>query len=195
MKITRPLILLLLLSTFSCHRKAYERYEQKKFTDEVMIDAAATLAQFKKTSPFELDNERRALWDKIQSYSDNLVNTTFRDYLERPEEAASLMEDTIPILYFYREAFDKVLFEVKNSKVENGSTLIWLLYNMGFVVKTPSGCFGIDIDHRLAEQLEPYLDFLCITHNHGDHFNRKLLEAMVKSGKPVISNFYMGCEA
>src|SRR5690606_39346714 len=69
------------------------------------------------------------------------------------------------------------------------SDLVWMLYNMGFVVKTPSGCFGIDVHHRLAEDLEPYLDFLCITHNHGDHANKKLIQAMQSKGKPVVSNF------
>jgi hypothetical protein len=114
----------------------------------------------------------------------------FKEYLSSSEEEATRMEDTTPILYGYREAFDKVLYEVKNNKVKPGTTLVWMLYNMGFVVKTPSGCFGIDIDHRLAEQLEPYLDFLVITHNHGDHQNAKLIAAMAKHGKPILSNFY-----
>ena len=133
---------------------------------------------------------RLAQRDEFQTYSDNLVNTTFKEYLESTEEVAVRMEDTIPILHFYREAFDKILYELRNTKVKNGSASVWLLYNMGFVIKTPSGCFAIDLDHRLAEQLEPFLDFICITHNHQDHYNIKLLEAMVKNGKPVISNFY-----
>lgn len=157
-------------------------------------EAAQTLTKFKKTSPLLLDNKRLALWNKIQTYSDNLVNTTFKEYFESTEEVAVKMEDTIPILFFYREAFDKTLYELKNTKVKNGSASVWLLYNMGFLIKTPSGCFGIDLDHRLAEQLEPFLDFICITHNHGDHYNIKLLEAMVKNGKPVISNFYKESE-
>lgn len=100
------------------------------------------------------------------------------------------MEQTIPMLYFYRYGFDKVLDEVRNTKVEKGTTLVWLLYNMGFVVKTPTGSFGIDIDHKYAEQFEPYLDFLLITHNHGDHYNKDLMNAMIDNGKPVLSNFY-----
>jgi hypothetical protein len=30
---------------------------------------------------------------------------------------------------------------------------------MGYVVKTPSGCFAIDISHRWAKELAPYIDF------------------------------------
>jgi len=156
-------------------------------------DAVQTMEQFRKTSPFRLDEERLMLLNKFQVYADKLEATTFKAYLSKPEEEARQMESTIPMIYCYREAFDKVLEEVKNTKVKKGTALVWLLYNMGFIVKTPSGCFGIDVEHRLAEQLAPYLDFLAITHNHGDHAHVKLMEAMTKAGKPVITNFYKAC--
>lgn len=161
-------------------------------TDGSVKEAAKVMTQFRKTSPFLLDNERLEIWDKFEAYSDSLENTTFIEYFGSPNEKAFEMENTVPMLYFYREAFDKVLHEVKSSKVKYGTTEIWMLYNMGFVVKTPSGCFGVDIDHRLAKYLEPYLDFLCITHNHGDHYNIELVEAMINNDKPVLSNFYEG---
>lgn len=155
---------------------------------------AQLMRELSKTSPFLLNDERLALLYKIETYSDKSINTTFREYLNGTDQAAKNMEDTIPILYSYRLAFDKVLEEVKHTKVKKGTAKIWLLYNMGFVVKTPSGCFGIDINHRGAEQFEPYLDFLCITHKHGDHFNTKLMEAMHAHGKPVVSNFFTASE-
>ncbi len=184
------LLLFFITIAVSCQKGLYSESKRNNRRSEAVQEAAETLSQFRGTSPFNLDDERLLLWEKFQFYSDNLENTTFKEYLQKPEEEAVKMEDSIPILYLYREGFNKVLYEVKNSKVEHGSTLVWMLYNMGFVVKTPSGCFGIDIDHRLAEQLEPYLDFLCITHNHGDHYNNKLVEAMINQGKPVLSNFY-----
>lgn len=180
------ILLTIILVTASCKQSYYQRRNKKNLSNE----AVQTMSQFRKTSPFLLNDERLLLLNKFETYSDALDNTIFREYLTSPEQIAVNMEDTIPILYSYREAFDKVLHEVKNNKIENGSAAIWLLYNMGFVVKTPSGCFGVDIDHRLAEQLEPHLDFLCVTHNHGDHANVKLMEAMNSSGKPVLSNFY-----
>ena len=94
-----------------------------------------------------------------------------------------------PIIYFYRSAFDRVMDGIKNSKVENGTAAIWLLYNMGYVVKTPSGCFAIDISHRWAKELAPYIDFLCVTHKHSDHYNNDLIQAMFDLGKPVLSNY------
>lgn len=78
---------------------------------------------------------------------------------------------------------------IKNSKVENGTAEIWLLYNMGYIVKTPSGCFAIDISHRWAKELAPYIDFLCVTHKHSDHYNADLIQAMFDLGKPVLSNY------
>ncbi len=189
-KINLLILMLILVITSSCQRSSYQRSNLKDITHEAVQEAAQTMLQFRETSPFLLDDKRLALWDKLETFSDSLEHTTFIEYFGKPEEEAVIMEDTIPMLYLYREGFDKVLHEVKNSKVKQGSTLIWLLYNMGFVVKTPSGCFGIDIDHRLADQLEPYLDFLLITHNHRDHYDPKLMEAMNNNGKPILSNFY-----
>lgn len=60
---------------------------------------------------------------------------------------------------------------------------------MGYVVKTPSGCFAIDISHRWAKELAPYIDFLCVTHKHSDHYSNDLIQAMFDLGKPVLSNY------
>ncbi|MFD1771453.1 hypothetical protein [Sphingobacterium suaedae] len=166
-------------------------FAQKK--EQGIHDGVETMQGFRKTSPFLLDGERLMFLKKFQVYADSLKAETFKEYLKKPEGEAVLMESQIPMIYCYREAFDKVLHEVKNMKVKKGTALVWLLYNMGFIVKTPSGCFGIDVEHRLAEQFAPYLDFLVITHNHGDHAHRKLMEAMVRAGKPVVTNFYEGC--
>lgn len=153
-------------------------------------EAVLTMDLFRKTSPFSLTTERIALLKKIQTYSDSLSYITFNNYLKSPEQTSVNMENTIPILYCYRNAFDSVIYQIKNTKVEKGTVVIWLLYNMGIVVKTPSGCFGIDINHRWAEELESYLDFLCVTHNHEDHKSIELMEAMNSHGKPVLSNFF-----
>ena len=190
MKKVSLLTLILLLTCVACQRHLYKANYQENTKSEAVQEAAQMMQQFRKTSPLLLDNKRLVFWDSFQDYADKMVNTTFKEYLTATEKEASNMEDTIPMLHFYKEAFDKVLYEVKNTKVSHGSTLIWMLYNMGFVIKTPSGCFGIDLDHRLAEQLEPYLDFLLITHNHADHYNNKLVELMNSHGKPVLSNFY-----
>lgn len=152
------------------------------------IDAMISLSG---TSPLLLNNERLELLYKFEDFSDTFNNPSlFNQYLTKSEGDAVDMEYSSPLLYSYRNAFDKVIDELKNTQPENGTVAIWLLYNMGFVVKTPSVAFGIDVDHRLAYQLEPHLDFICITHNHSDHANVKLMDAMNNKGKPVLSNFY-----
>jgi hypothetical protein len=153
-------------------------------------DAAQTMTRLWKTSPLLLDAERAGLLKTLQTYSEKLPHGPFKEYLSSGEQAAAGMERNHPILTCYRQAFDRVLDEAARTRVERGTAAVWLLYNMGLVVKTPTGCFGVDLNHRLAEKLEPLLDFLCVTHNHGDHTSVELMDAMRARGKPVLSNFY-----
>lgn len=123
-------------------------------------------------------------------YSVALDDDQFRAYLKMNSETAVTDENNNPILSCYRYAFNKVISEVKSTTPEQGTTAIWHLYNMGFIVKTPSVCFGIDLNHRLAAEFAPYIDFLCVTHADSDHVSNELMVAMTNSNKPVLSNFY-----
>lgn len=165
-------------------------FAQKNHNPLEINEALNTVKEFRTTTPFVLDNKRLILLNTFETYSDSFPPTSFKEYLNVDDSKAKELEKEVPILYAYREAFDKLIDELETVDVQQGNTRVWLLYNMGFVVKTPTACFGIDVDHRLAVQLEPYLDFLCITHNHGDHANKELMDAMNSKGKPVISNFY-----
>ena len=95
-----------------------------------------------------------------------------------------------PALYWYDAAFEKVLNEVKTESVAPGEIKIWLVYNMGYVVKTPTHCFCIDLHHRRARELVPYLEFALVTHNHSDHYTFDFLAAMNSGGKKVYSAFW-----
>lgn len=156
------------------------------FTNEAIMK----LNELWRTSPFEVNATRIDLMRTMENYSVLLPHNSFQSYLTATPATATGMEKENPILSNYRHAFDFVLSQARNETVEEGTTLIWLLYNMGFIIKTPSVCFGIDINHRYAEQLEPYLDFICVTHNHADHKSIELMDAMHRAGKPVLSNFY-----
>lgn len=183
------LSILMLATTFfaTAQKRSFEK-DQKSYTNV----GVETIQKLNKTSPLVLNEERLLLLKTIETYSDPYSDVPFKEYLKKSDEEAEELEHKEPILYAYRSAFEKVLKEVKATRVKKGTASIWMLYNMGFVVKTPSGCFGIDVDHRLAEQLAPYLDFLYITHNHGDHANLKLMAAMKQLGKPVVTNFDVG---
>jgi len=141
------------------------------------------------TSGLDYNAKRQEAFDAIQGYADQCSNTYFNSYLKSLDAAAMSIEKNTPILTCYRASFDKILEEVKSVQPENGTTALWNLYNMGYIIKTPKGCFGIDINHRYAEQLEPYLDFLCVTHNHSDHYDTRLINKMFDNNKPVISNY------
>lgn len=96
----------------------------------------------------------------------------------------------------YSAAADEILSGLE--KKPNGKLSVWKGYNMGFAVRGPQGASagidlsfewgrGRDIDEARAERLAERLDILLVTHEHGDHFSRNLIRAMLKAGKPVIS--------
>ncbi len=93
-----------------------------------------------------------------------------------------------PGLRRYDEAFDKVFAEVQATPV-TGLPAVWLVYNMGLVVKTPKTTFAIDLAHRQGVRMAPLLDFALVTHNHIDHVDLAFLAAMDRAGKTVVSNF------
>jgi hypothetical protein len=153
-------------------------------------EAIELMRQLWKTDPFSMSVERQNIFTRIQNYADLCPATYFKNYLVSLDNACEAMEKTDSILTCYRYAFDRVLEGVKSEPAEKGTAVIWMLYNMGYIIKTSSGSFGIDIYHRWAEKLMPYLDFLCITHNHQDHYNKALMQAMFDANKPVLSNYF-----
>ncbi|MRJ07314.1 hypothetical protein EDL99_00245 [Ornithobacterium rhinotracheale] len=144
------------------------------------------------TNPWHMHGgERLLVYNEIQKLADNCSSDFFKSYLESTDDAKRL-ENSNALLDYYSKSLDKVINEIQNVHVETGSVVIWMLYNMGYVVKTPSMCFGIDIMHKDARLLAPYLDFLCVTHNHRDHYDKQLISEMLKHKKPVLSNFIEG---
>ena len=137
-----------------------------------------------------LTEERREAMKEMQTYADTFTQTQFKEYLATP--AGSDQERNIGqsgLMKFYNMALEKLLTEIPASKVKKGEVAVWQLYNMGYVIKTKTQCFGIDLYHKYAEKLVPMIDFLLITHNHGDHHDKHLVAEMEKQGKPVNSNF------
>jgi hypothetical protein len=151
--------------------------------------AAQTMQQLWETSPLVVDAKRLNAFAKIQRYADNCPSGYFKTYFKSANDACESMEKYDSVLTCYRYSFDRVLEGIKTERVEEGTVVIWMLYNMGYVIKTASGCFAIDIYHRWAKQLAPYLDFLCVTHNHTDHFSSDLIQEMFDANKPVLSNY------
>ena len=144
---------------------------------------------FWSTSAMNPEPERFAAMAQMQPYMDSCSAFTFYKYVneQSAEERRRMEEGTV--LHFYQAAMDKLVREIPVTEVEKGTVAIWHLYNMGYVVKTPSHCFAIDLKHPEADRLVPYLEFLLITHHHGDHYTDKMNKAMTDAGKPVFSNW------
>ncbi len=107
---------------------------------------------------------------------------------DMPAKARAAAFAAHPALRRYDEAFDRVFGEVARTRVVRRPA-VWLLYNMGVVVKTPQTVFAIDLVHRRAARFAPVLDFALVTHNHADHADDPLLDAMDAAGKTVVSDF------
>lgn len=143
-----------------------------------------------KTSCLELTAERRAAMDKMQSYVDTFTHTLFSEYLAAPASSEKVRGiEQWGLMQYYNMALDKLLAEIPATKVKRGQVAIWQLYNMGYVIKTDTQCFGIDLYHKYAEKLAPMIDFLLITHNHSDHQWKPLIAELERQGKAVYSNF------
>ena len=136
------------------------------------------------------DDPRYALLTLMQKNSELFNRDPFQEYLKLGPADAFKVEQDNAIMSCYRYAYDVVLSEIKTTKVEEGSAVIWMLYNMGFIIKTPSVCLGVDINHYYAEQFAPYLDLLLVSHADSDHRDDDLMTAMCDMGKPVLSNFW-----
>lgn len=122
----------------------------------------------------------------LQAEIDEVTPQDFKAYLDGEWDWLGLARKTA--LQRLDDAFDKVLAEVKSTVVTD-KPAVWLVYNMGVIVKTKETCFSIDLKHRKAPEIAPLLDFALITHNHGDHFTERFYKAMDGAGKTVISNF------
>jgi L-ascorbate metabolism protein UlaG (beta-lactamase superfamily) len=92
-------------------------------------------------------------------------------------------------LYFYRQAFNKVRKEVRSTKVAEGTVVLWNVYNMGYIVKTPTHTFGIDVVHKHIEEIAKELDFMLITHKHNDHGDGHTRNQMAFAGVKAIAGF------
>ena len=137
--------------------------------------------------------QRRQRMAIIQAASDQFPPESYWEYVKAwtddPAHADGMQDDGI--LYYLSMATEHAIRDIRQTRVIQG-VIAWHIYNMGYVFKTPKECFGIDIHSRDAAQLADDLDFLLVTHEHGDHHTRALLDEMIKADKPVITRWYPG---
>ena len=105
-------------------------------------------------------------------------------------------------LAFLRERMQRAIEEIEQWNVGEGAR-IWRLYNMGFVVRTPSASLGLDlvggwrlesdegleyygISEEWISRLADQLDVLTISHAHQDHMDPLLRDLLFERGMPVV---------
>jgi hypothetical protein len=109
----------------------------------------------------------------------------------RSEATADALEQQHLTLSYLRTAIRRAIQDIRATQVQHGIA-VWYLYNMGYVVKTPDACIGIDLHARDAALLAEDLDFLLVTHGHRDHVSPTLFDAMIAANKPVVTRGYPG---
>ena len=140
------------------------------------------------------DDKRAPAYPVIQREIDRMAATTDFLFAIRETSTKAQVESAIakyPVMRWYNHEFDRTFEQFTKTTVTGDRPAIWYLYNMGLLVKTKTCSFGIDICHRNAVRLAPYLDFLLVTHNHGDHKSASLISKMTAAKKPIISNFHL----
>ena len=105
----------------------------------------------------------------------------------------------IPVQQFFHQRIETAINQIENTTVRKGAR-IWKLYNMGFVVKTPSTTFAFDlisgantkskgfaIPNDLMHRLIKQCDALFISHLHPDHADQQVAQQFIDSGRPVVA--------
>ena len=143
-----------------------------------------------KTSCYPEDRaERVQAMGVIQRQLNNFTTKDWAQYESLTDKKDIAAAEEAGAMYFYREAAKKVLKEVKSTKVKQGSVVMWSLYNMGYIVKTPSHTFAMDLRHMHADEFAECLDFVMISHKHADHGAIREYKAFAAAGVPVYAGY------
>lgn len=148
---------------------------------------ASPLAELHKTSPYVPDPRRREILAQIQRRADACENTEFEAYCANAQSSNTPPASAPQIMRDFEYAFETIAGKLANKPQPKSGARLYLLYNMGYIVQTPTTTFGIDIVHTQTERIAELLDFLLITHRHADHYSPALVRHM--GSKPVVSNF------
>ena len=105
-------------------------------------------------------------------------------------------DNTEPFFNFIDSRIGKVIEDMK-SPVKRG-VKIYKIYNDGFVVRTKSANIAFDVVRGACkgqqllsdEQVDAIVDkcdVLFLSHNHGDHVDKYVVNRFIEAGKPVIA--------
>lgn len=178
-------LLVLVISALSASAQIVKISERP--SDKEFRKAVKTIMY--KTDGYHITPKRMEAMEVTQAMLNLFPHTDWFAYRDERDVAkvATLESEGVP--YFLRQSFDKVHKEIRTTKVKEGSVAVWLLYNMGYIVKTPTTTFGIDIYSKYVDKLIDLIDFGMITHAHGDHCTKGFTQGMSAAGKPILAGF------
>lgn len=142
-----------------------------------------------KSNGHDITPKRMEAMEITQRMINTFLPADWRTYRNITDAAELAKAENEGVPYFISQAVNKVCREVKKTKVKQGTVAVWLLYNMGYIVKTPTSVFALDIHTKDVDKIADLVDFVMITHRHGDHCNGKFLRAMTARGKAVYAAF------
>ena len=177
-----PVLLLLSISVSAQIVKMDELPSERKYRKAVRT-------MMYRTNGHDLTPKRLEAMNITQSVMNRFSHKAWFAYRNEKDmdKVAELERSGVP--YFLRKSFDKVCKEVRTTKVKQGTIAVWLVYNMGYIVKTPTATFAIDLYSKYTDKLLDMIDFGMITHPHGDHNTRAFAQGMAKRGKPILAAF------
>jgi len=155
---------------------------RKDFLKETTLAAGALLAGCATTPQAAPSGSDEDVLDIGQRETDLVRPATYLAYLRDGDTRGFAALDKL------ERGFEAALREIRATEVTDVPA-VWMIYNMGVIVKTRESLFSIDLVHRRACELAPMLDFALITHNHDDHYSQDFYRLMDGSGKTVINNF------
>ena len=98
--------------------------------------------------------------------------------------------------------YRKSLESIRETKVDSG-LVIWNIYNMSYIVKTPEITVAFDlvilpdcmikdndesIHKNIMKEIVELCDVLFVSHNHGDHMDLFVTREFLSKNKPVITH-------
>ena len=107
------------------------------------------------------------------------------------------LDNGIAFLSYMNNIIGNLLAEIQNYKPTGREIRFFRFYNHGFIVKTPTVTVGIDlvrggkadssyISDVLMRSIVEQCDILFITHAHGDHTDKTVVQMFCEQGKNVI---------
>lgn len=104
-----------------------------------------------------------------------------------------------PVQEFFLFGIQSAMGDLSYGPVMDGA-MIYKLYNMGFIVRTPGATIAFDLTRGgsakapgftladdLMKQIVEQCDALFISHRHGDHTDKTVAQMFIDAGKPVVA--------